>query len=136
MNAYELGQALDNILGECVDERWDEWWEKYTGANAFFHMLSGETGFDADPDERVKEKVTAKDGGLEVEGLGLFKKVEVYDDNFDMYEKSADTNLVFEFDGNFYRVDGSFDSHRGGVWDSTIEQVYPTEKTIRVWERA
>jgi hypothetical protein len=134
VNGRELQDRLDDILGESEDDTWAEWWPEYTGSNAFFHTLSGETGYGSDfkLPEGVVDKV---DGGLHVKGLGFFKKVEVYTDNYNTYEGRADTNLVFEFDGNTYRVEGTFDSHDGGVWGG-IEDVKAVEKTITVWERA
>jgi hypothetical protein len=135
MNGHELERRLEEILGEVEEDQYSEWWSEYTGANGFFHTLSGETGYDTTT-RTVDELVERRDDGLYLQGLGLFKKVEVYDANFDTYEGRCDTYLVFEFQVNTYRVKGWFDSHRGGVWDSSIEEVKPVEKTITVWERS
>jgi hypothetical protein len=133
MNGNELKKALTDIVGETTDDPYNEWWSEYTGTNNFFHLLSGQTGYDATLKEM--DKVTVKDKGvLEVEGLGTFKKIEVFEDNFDSYEGTCETFMIFEFDGNTYRVMSHLDSHSGGVWDSNIEHVEAVEKTIRVWE--
>lgn len=132
VSGYELQRRLDEVLGESTDEQWAEGWSEYTGSNALFHMLA-DTGHDALEDYRTNVELVGRDGGVYVEGLGLFKKVDFFDDNYDSYEQRADTNLVFEFEGNTYRVKGWLDSHLGGTWGS-IEKVSAVEKTITVWE--
>lgn len=133
MNARELQDALDKVLGECTDDTWSEWWDEYTGANALYHVLN-DTGHDARYGKKDNELLTKNGDTVTVKGLGDFTKMEMFTENWDAYEQMCDTVLVFEFNGSYFRVDGRLDSHQGGVYGD-LQEVVPAEKTIQVWER-
>ena len=124
MNGYNLEQALLSAVGETQEDYGYEWYEQYTGLNGFYHLLSG---VDVSTDNLVEGAKVVTDGVVEVDGLGTFKRVDVFESNFDTYEKSWDNFLVFEFNGHLYRVQGSLDSHMGGIWDGRLEEVEPVE---------
>lgn len=126
MNGYELECALIAAVGETQEEPYYEYYPKYTGLNGFYHLLAGVDYGYASNDVNANK---IEDGVVEVDGLGTFKRVEVYEANFDTYQKSWDNFLVFEFQGSLYRVEGHLDSHMGGVWDGRLEEVEPVEVT-------
>lgn len=126
MNAQVLESALIAALGETQEDKWSEWWDTYTGLNAFYHLLAD---VEYEYTELHTDAKKIADGVVEVNGLGVFERVEVYEDNFDTYERTCDNFLVFKFQGHTYRVEGHLDSHMGGVWDGRLEEVEPVEVT-------
>ncbi len=132
MSPKQIERALEEILGETEEESGHDYYEEYTGINGFYHLLANSGGYAVD---QVKLELPKKDGGLLVEGLGVFTKVEKTEENFSTYEKSWDDFLVFEFGGRTFRIQGHLDSYDGGVWDGMLHEVTPVYKQIRVWER-
>lgn len=131
--ALDLERALTDAVGVSNEEDGYEWYEEYTGLNGFYHLLAG-TGHGTA--NRVGELTTVHKNGdsVTVDGLGVFSLMKYSEENFDTYEKSWDNFLVFEFEGRYFRVQGWLDSHAGGVWDGSLHEVRPVEKTITVWE--
>jgi hypothetical protein len=126
VKAQELEQALIDATGEWDDDRYDEYWEEYTGINGFYHLLAGT---DHNTENNVTGAERVSDGLVEVDGLGTFTRVETLETNFDTYEKSWDNFLVFKHKDELFRVQGYLDSWGQGAWDGRLEKVEPVEVT-------
>lgn len=133
MSTRELERAIEDILGRNEEDD-DEYYDDYTGANAFYHVLAG-TQQHGDTYSYIKElpkglSKTVK--GWKIDGLGEFILVE----KEDKYNESGDLDekMVFSFNNKFYAKNGALDSWEGGLWDGIIREVSKVEKTITVWE--